>query len=129
MRYLTRQFAIGALRRGRGIEQFLGSTELDGVPAVRWVAISHHSVSPHTVQDPDDDQSRDLPQFISLDPVDEDYVGQGGELGRAADEAEAMSLAEQLVDATPDRWVNVGVAGDEYQDLVQARRGDAPAGA
>ncbi len=28
MRYLTRSFAIGALRRGRGIEQFLGGAEV-----------------------------------------------------------------------------------------------------
>ncbi|MEU8665082.1 hypothetical protein [Actinoplanes philippinensis] len=40
MRYLTRQFTIGALRRGPGIEQFPGGTEVDGEPAIRWVAIS-----------------------------------------------------------------------------------------
>ena len=40
MRYLTRQFAISALRRGNGIEQFLGGADIDGEPAIRWVAIS-----------------------------------------------------------------------------------------
>ncbi|GAA3260759.1 hypothetical protein ACFO1B_55995 [Dactylosporangium siamense] len=40
MRYLTRQFAIGALRRGRGIEQFLGGIQLGGEAAIQWVAIS-----------------------------------------------------------------------------------------
>ncbi len=37
MRYLTRSFAIGALRRGRGIEQFLGGAEVGGVAGIRWV--------------------------------------------------------------------------------------------
>ncbi|MEU4689056.1 hypothetical protein [Actinoplanes sp. NPDC023714] len=37
MRHLTRQFAIGALRRGRGIEQFLGGADVGGERAVRWV--------------------------------------------------------------------------------------------
>ncbi|WP_033343116.1 hypothetical protein [Catenuloplanes japonicus] len=40
MRCLTRQFAIGALRRRHGIEQFLGEAEIHGEPAIRWVAIS-----------------------------------------------------------------------------------------
>lgn len=126
MRYLTRQFAIGALRRGNGIEQFLGDSEVDGEPAIRWVAISptgrHYRISLHTVQDPDDDQVGDLPNLISLDPVDEGYVGEGRELGVSEAEAEALSLAEHLTDASPDRWVNHAVAGEEYMDHVRSRR-------
>jgi len=126
MRYLTRQFAIGALRRGHGIEQFLGGTEIDGGPAIRWVAISpvnrQYRISLHTVHDPDDDRTGDLPNFISLDPVDEAYVGEGRELGVREDEAEAMSLAEHRTDARPDRWVNHAVAGEEYIDYVRSRR-------
>lgn len=37
----------------------------------------------HTVQDPDDDRVGDLPNLISLDPVDEAYVGEGRELAAA----------------------------------------------
>ena len=126
MRYLTRQFAIGALRRGNGIEQFLGDSEVDGEPAIRWVAISptgrQYRISLHTVQDPDDDQVGDLPNLISLDPVGEGYVGEGRELGVSEDEAEALSLAEHLTDASPDRWVNHAVAGEEYMDHVRSRR-------
>jgi hypothetical protein len=110
MRYLTRQFAIGALRRGNGIEQFLGGVEIDGEPAIRWVAISpvnrQYRISLHTVQDPDDDRVGDLPNLISLDPVDEAYVGEGRELARSEDEEEAMALAEHLTDVSPDSWVN-----------------------
>ncbi|MEV4517166.1 hypothetical protein AB0K00_50460 [Dactylosporangium sp. NPDC049525] len=126
MRYLTRQFAIGALRRGHGIEQFLGGTQIGGEAAIQWVAISpmdgQYRVSLHTVQDPDDDEFGDLPNLMSLDPVDQDYVGEGRELGASQDEAEAMALAEQLTAAQPDRWVNHAVAGDEYMDFVRSRR-------
>ncbi|BCY10029.1 hypothetical protein [Actinoplanes sp. L3-i22] len=129
MRYLTRQFAVGALRRGNSIEQFLGGTEIAGEPAVRWVAISpmnrQYSVSLHTVRDPDDDRVGDLTNLVSLDPVDEDYVGEGRELGLSEDEEEAIALAEQLTDARPDRWVNHAVAGEEYRDYVRSRRDPA----
>lgn len=126
MRYLTRQFAIGALRRGNGIEQFLGGIEIDGEPAIRWVAISptngQYRISLHTVQDPDDDRVGDLPNLLSLDPVDEAYVGEGRELAHSEDEEEAMALAEHLTDADPQRWVNHAVAGEEYMDYVRSRR-------
>ncbi|MEJ3748640.1 hypothetical protein WEI85_35840 [Actinomycetes bacterium KLBMP 9797] len=125
MRYLTRKFAIGALRRGSGIEQFLGGTEVDGVAAVRWVAISpmrgQYRISLHTVQDPDDDQVGDLTELLSLDPADEEYVGEGRELGCVADQEQAIDLAERLADASPDRWVNFSMAGEEYQDLLRTR--------
>ncbi|GAA2373389.1 hypothetical protein [Dactylosporangium salmoneum] len=131
MRYLSRQFAIGALRRGHGIEQFLGGSEIGGQPAIQWVAISpmngQYRISLHTVQDPDDDQVGDLPSLISLDPVDEAYVGEGRELGASEDETEAISLAEQLTHARPGRWVNHAVAGDEYMDYVRSRRDSAQA--
>ncbi|MFC4071493.1 hypothetical protein [Actinoplanes subglobosus] len=129
MRYLTRQFAIGALRRGNGIEQFLGGIEISGERAIRWVAISpmnrRYRVSLHTVRDPDDDQVGDLPNLISLDPADEAYVGEGRELALSEDPEEAMALAEHLTDANPGRWVNHAVAGEEYMDYVRSRR-DAP---
>ncbi|MGX6607774.1 hypothetical protein ACWKSP_37460 [Micromonosporaceae bacterium Da 78-11] len=126
MRHLTRDFAIGALRRGNGIEQFLGGTEIAGEPTIRWVEISpgsrQYRISLHTVQDPDDDRFGDLPNLISLDPIDEAYVGEGREMGLSEDAAEAISLAEHLTDADPDRWVDDAVAGDEYADFVRSRR-------
>ncbi|MET8154408.1 hypothetical protein ACIBSW_34010 [Actinoplanes sp. NPDC049668] len=131
MRYLTRQFAVGALRRGNGIEQFLGGARIEGQPAIRWVEISprngQYRISVHTVQDPDDDGVGDLSNLISLDPVDEEYVGEGREVGVTEDEADAVSLAEHLADARPDRWVNHAVAGEEYMDYVRSRRDDAQA--
>lgn len=129
MRCLTRQFAVGALRRGSGVEQFSGGAEVDDVAAVRWVAVSpvggQYRISLHTVQDFDDDRFGDLPEFLSLDPVDEDYVGEGRELGRSTDQ-QAIALAERLVGAAADRWVNFGVTGEEYLDLVRSRRSGSP---
>jgi hypothetical protein len=126
MRHLTRQFAIGALRRGGAIAQFLGGAEVDGEPAIRWVAISpeggRYRISLHTVQDPDDDRVGDLPNLISLDPVDEDHVGEDRELGLSEDEEDATALAEQLTDARPDRWVNHEVVDDEYVDHARSRQ-------
>ncbi|XVU28168.1 hypothetical protein ACQPZJ_14320 [Actinoplanes sp. CA-054009] len=126
MRYLTREFAIGALRRGKGVEQFLGGAEFDGGPAIRWVEIApmkrRYRISLHTMQDPDDERVGDLPNLPSLDPIDEAYVGEGRELGLGEDEEAAMSLAERLTGARPDRWVNHGVAGEEYSEYVRSRR-------
>ncbi|MFF5228496.1 hypothetical protein [Dactylosporangium sp. NPDC000521] len=131
MRYLTRRSAVGALRRGSRIEQFLGVAEVNGAAAVRWVAVSPmdgaHRVSPHTVEDPDDDRFADPANFFSLDPVDEEYPGEGRETGRSTGEERAMALAELLTGAAADRWVNVAVAGEEYLDLVRSRWSAPPA--
>jgi len=125
MRYLTRRFAVGALRRGAAIEQFLGGVEVAGVAAIRWVEIrptgEGYRVSLHAAQDLDG-QHADLANFPPLDPANDECVGQGRELGRAADELEAIELAERVTDAVADRWVNYAVAAEEYLDYVHARR-------
>ncbi|GIJ50447.1 hypothetical protein Val02_73330 [Virgisporangium aliadipatigenens] len=129
MRHLTRAFAVGALRRGKAVEQFLGETTVQGVRGVRWVAVEPWSggyrVSLHTVADPDDEHALDLANLLSLDPVDEEFVGEGRELGRAADAESAIDLAERLTDAVGGRWVNATLAGEEYAELVRARRSAA----
>jgi hypothetical protein len=127
VRHLTRDFALGALRRGKPIEQFLGPVEVDGVAGIRWVAVTPWSdgrlrVSLHTVGDPDDDSIGDLANLLSLDPVDEDYVGEGRELGSVDEPPDAIELAQRETGAAPDRWVNAGVVGEEYGDFVRARR-------
>jgi hypothetical protein len=38
MRYLTVQFALGALRRGSGIQQLLGTDCVAGRPTLRWLS-------------------------------------------------------------------------------------------
>ena len=39
VRHLTYVFAVGALRRGKEIQQFLGGIDRDGRQGVRWLAI------------------------------------------------------------------------------------------
>ncbi|MFF0793900.1 hypothetical protein [Streptomyces spiralis] len=42
MRYLVETFAVGALGRGQGIEQFLGAVQGAETPAIRWVGIARN---------------------------------------------------------------------------------------
>lgn len=132
MRYLTRAFAVGALRRGKGIEQFLGAVDVAGEAAIRWVSVDpwadQYRVSLHLARDPDDEYFRDLPNLLLLDPDEEDYVGEGRELARVSDPEAAIEQAETLAGAASDRWVNFGVAGEDYADLVRSRRNAASGG-
>lgn len=126
MRYLSRGSATGALRRGNGVEQFLGAVEVDGCAGIRSVDVSPLDggfvVSLHTVQDLDDEEFLDLAEYPPLDPdEDEEYVGAGREVGRETDPLAAIELAERLVAAAPGRWVNQAMAVDEYGDFIRAR--------
>lgn len=125
MRYLTRAFAIGALKRGRQVEQFLGSVDAPtDVRAVRWATVWQsrrgYEAWSYDVEDLDDDQFLDLMEFP---PVGSDSDDEPGAvfLGRVDDPDEALRLAEDI-GASPARWVNHGVAGEDYADLVRARR-------
>ncbi|MGC4755276.1 hypothetical protein [Micromonospora trifolii] len=133
MRYLTRSFLLGALRRRNEVEQFLGPVTLTGVEGIRWVSIwpcqEGYSVSVHDVQDLDDEHRRDLSVLPPLDPEGEDDSFPGRVIGHAQDPTEALELAERVTRASPDRWVNQGVAGEDYADFVLARRGQHPDGA
>ncbi|MEU1249656.1 hypothetical protein [Micromonospora arida] len=125
MRYLSRSFLLGALHRKKEVEQFLGPVVIAGVAGIRWVSIwpwqEGYNVSIHDVQDLDDDNRRDLTVFPSLDPDGEDYPGPDRVIGHVEDPAQALELAERATGASPDRWVNRGVAGEDYADFVRAR--------
>ncbi|MER7588927.1 hypothetical protein ABTW72_15475 [Micromonospora sp. NPDC127501] len=126
MRYLTRPFILGALGRRKGVEQFVGAITLAGVRGIRLVAVwpwqDGYNVSVHDLQDLDDEHCRDLLVFPPLDPEDEDDTGYGHVIDHVQDPAEALELAERDTGASPDRWVNHGVAGEDYADFVVARR-------
>ncbi|MGW2625324.1 hypothetical protein [Micromonospora taraxaci] len=126
MRHLTRPFVLGVLSRRKGVEQFVGAVTLAGVTGIRWVAVwpwqDSYNVSVHDVQDLDDEHYRDLSVLPPLDPEDEDDASYGRVIGQAQDPAEALELAERDTGAAPDRWVNHGVAGEDYGDFVLARR-------
>jgi hypothetical protein len=122
MRYLVETFALGALRRGQGIEQFLGAVDAAARPGIRWVSIEPtkrgYMVTLHVVEDVGGEHFCDLLEFPPLDPDDEF----GLELAFTEDEVGAMAEAEARTGAVRDRWVNAGIAGDEYLDYVRAGR-------
>ncbi|MCG3042001.1 hypothetical protein ACLIYM_28275 [Streptomyces fenghuangensis] len=122
MRYLTDSFAVGALRRGQGIEQFLGPVGSGDAPAVSWVSVEPTRrgfvVMLHTVEDTGGEDFCDLLEFPPLDP-DEEF---GREIAVVDDPPSAMAVAEDRTGALRGRWVNTGMAGDEYRDYVRAGR-------
>ncbi|MFE6156150.1 hypothetical protein [Streptomyces sp. NPDC057889] len=122
MRYLVETFAVGALRRGQGIEQFLGAVQGAESPAIRWVGIEStkrgYEVTLHVVEDVGSETFCDLLEFPPLDP--DDVFGQT--LAVTDDAAVAMAEAERRTGAVRQCWVNVGMAGDEYLDYLRAGR-------
>jgi hypothetical protein len=124
VRYLTEVFAVGALRRGRSIEQFLGAASGSEKPGIRWIEIAPTAtgfrVVLHVVEDVGGEHFCDLVEFPPLDPGPEEIFGL--EIAAADDAAEAMMIAGTRTWADPDRWVNQGMAGDEYRDFVRAGR-------
>ncbi|MFI0451478.1 hypothetical protein [Actinomadura sp. 6N118] len=131
MRHLTPAFAIGALRRGKPIEQFLGGFQQEGRPALRWSTISPTksslTVSLHEVEDVGPDAlggTYDISEYPPLD--EEEYLGEGRDIGICESPEQALDLAERELRARKDRWVNFGVLGDEYADYRAARNGGSP---
>lgn len=124
MRHLTEAFALGALRRGRGIEQFLGAAGTPERPGIRWVEIAPTTngfrVMLHAAEDIGGEHFCDLGEFPPLDPGREEDFGQ--EIALAPDAAEAMAIAEAHTGADPTRWVSEGISGSEYRDFVRAGR-------
>jgi hypothetical protein len=123
MRYLTEQFAVGALRRGVSIEQFLGPLVVDGRRGVRWVTLDRvaagFAVTEHAAEEPDRDGFADLDNFPPLFP--EEDRSWGWVVGTAPDAESALQLARELTGAADDRWVNSGVAGHDYLDYRAGR--------
>lgn len=127
MRYLTESFATGALGRGKPIEQFLGPVVVAGRRGIRWVTLSPSDegivLREHAAEDVPGYELADLDELPPL-YSDEDRAW-GWVLGVASDEPTALRLAEELTGATADRWVNFGVAGEDYLDYVKAGRPSA----
>ena len=124
VRYLVEDFAVGALNRGRSIEQFLGSAGEPDNPGIRWVEIvpsrSGFKVILHTSRDVGGEHFADLVEFPPLEDSDQETFGQ--ELATVSDPHDALSAAHQRAGAVLDRWVNQGIAGHEYLDYVRAGR-------
>lgn len=125
MRHLAEPFALGALRRGRPIEQFLGPAGSPERPGVRYVEISPvktgYEIYLHSVEDGGDESFWDLGEFLPLDPDDE-RAEFGLLITTADDPLTALNAAERHTGAVRGRWVNEAVSQDEYRDFVLAGR-------
>jgi hypothetical protein len=125
VRYLTESFILGALRRGRSVEQFLGPCGSPERPGVRYVEVratkTSYEVFLHVVEDIGCESFFDLGEFPPFDPDDE-ACEFGRLLGIAEDPLAALAVAEQRAGAERGRWVNEGIVQDEYGDFVRAGR-------
>ncbi|WP_190865993.1 hypothetical protein [Actinomadura sp. RB99] len=129
MRYLPMSLAVGALRRGRGIEQLLGGFEEGGRRGVRYALITPTSsgvfyVSCTAVEDTVElDRHGGLlyPNDDAFYPEDADREG-ARTIGTAPTPEEALGLAERELGADPRWWVNLGMLGYEYRDYVARGR-------
>ncbi|KQV11981.1 hypothetical protein [Kitasatospora sp. Root107] len=79
----------------------------------------------HSAQDVGGEHFRDLVEFPALDSdgEEEDF---GQEIAMAEEEPAAMAIAEAGTGPVPDRWVNAGIAHDDYLDFVRAGRSPHP---
>jgi hypothetical protein len=127
MRHLVEAFAVGALRRGAEIEQFLGPREHDGEWGVAWVEIwprgQGYVITLYGGVDRADGYQGQR-SLYELPPVR--FPHEDGEdmpfreLGTASDPLRALDLAESLTGAVRSRWMNRGLGMDEYADYVAA---------
>lgn len=127
MRYLTGDFALGALHCGRSIEQFLGLSDGE-VLGIRWVEIvpgeAGYRVLLHACGDVGGENFCDLVEFPPLEEGDEEDFGE--QVALVAEASDALLTARDAVGASVDRWVNQGMAGGEYRDYVRAGRPAMP---
>ncbi|WP_371235183.1 hypothetical protein [Streptomyces sp. MAD19A] len=125
MRYLAESFILGALRRGRSVQQFLGPCGSAARPGVRYVEVrvtkGPFEVYLHVVEDVGSESFLDLIEFPPFDTGDEASEF-GLLLGMADEPLAALQVAEQRVGAERGRWVNEGIVQDEYGDFVRAGR-------
>ena len=125
MRFLEESFALGALDRGRAVEQFLGPVGDAEARGVRWVEVvparSGLTIVLHTSADVGSEQFCDLVEFPPLDLDDEDEEF-GREIAEVESPVDALVVAAARTGAVRGRWVNKGVAQDEYRDFVRAGR-------
>ena len=117
MRHLTERQTLGALDRGRAVEQLLVPSTTDHT-VIEWLRLSPQSsgvsLIRHRVQDVGSADFVDVYEFPPVD-VDEEH-GEGTVLATFAGSAEALAAATTH-GARADRWVNDGVLQDEYADL------------
>ncbi|MFF3565401.1 hypothetical protein ACFYXS_35695 [Streptomyces sp. NPDC002574] len=125
MRYLTESFALGALRRGRPIEQFLGPAGSPERPGIRYIEVrpakTHYEIYLHTLEDVGHETFGDVVEFPPLN-TDDDEEEFGRLVATRDDPLGALAAAEDVTGAGRGRWVNAGLVQAEYFDYVMAGR-------
>ncbi|MER6678572.1 hypothetical protein [Streptomyces sp. NPDC000983] len=124
MRYLADAYIMGALRRGRPVEQFLGPIGAPGRRGVAYVEVrstkASYGVYLHALEDVGGENLCDLVKFPPLsDGEDEEF---GRLVATTKEPATALACAEEATGAARWRWVNENLVHDEYSDFVRAAR-------
>lgn len=123
MRHLAPAFALGALRRGKQIEQFLGTIKNDHGSGLRWVSLcpgpAGVTICLSEVEDVGTGTFLDITEFPALDPDGEAW---GRVIAVLPAPEEALRAAERELAADPERWVNESLVCDEYHDYRAVHR-------
>ncbi len=121
-RHLAPDFLEPTLNRGKAIECFLGAgDDFEGEPTIRWIGLHREGagfvVRLYEAVDPRDPESLDIHAFqFTAEEPDEPITEERRETLEAA-----LELVGQW-GGDPGRFVNEGMAGDEYGDYL-ARSG------
>jgi hypothetical protein len=125
MRYLTRNFAVGAIRRGALVGQFLGGYADGEQRGLRVLTVQPdeqaYCLYVHDIMDIGDSDFCDLAEFPPwAQPAESDESGEATVCSAAPDVL--LSFAEEQLGADPGRWVNGSMLDEEYADYVRAGR-------
>lgn len=118
--YLTEYFIDQALKRGKGVSQFLGWFEHDGQKAIRYALIyKRHDGFLLWVQEMYDQGTEngygDIGEYVSI--CDDDALIQH----TFATLEETLDFAATNYGARRERWVNESMISDEYCDVFANR--------
>jgi|SRR5678810_393629 len=118
MRYVAPTFLDSTLRRGKSLEQFLGGVVLNGENSIRWLELRpvEESIQVWEFVAPDlgDQENLDFYEFLGSE--------EGTLAATLSSSSEALAYAHEHLSATSLRWLNQGVAQDEYRDFIVAGR-------
>jgi len=119
MRHVLPTFHASAFRRGQSLEQFMGGGFDGEDQTVRWLELRPTDegveVWEFEVVDVGDIEFTDVSEFASIDL-------EAPPVAILPSAPEALEFAHRQLGASPERWVNSGVVGDEYRDYVLAGR-------